>query len=141
MDVNYTLVFVATIVQFVLGALWYSPLLFGKMWMQIMECTNLSKEELKRMQKEMMPFYTLQFFLAFITTFTLAHFLAVGKIADPSYSPYMVAFWIWFGFLAPTGISSVVWANTKKGYWIKQIAIMISMQFIGLMVATGILSM
>jgi hypothetical protein len=135
------LVVVATIAQFILGAVWYSPLLFGKWWMQIMEVGHLSKEELGKMQKAMAPFYALQFFLALITTFVLAHFLSMGKIADPTYSSYMVAFWVWFGFLAPMSISSVIWANTKKRYWMKQIGIMLGMQLIGIMLATWILSM
>jgi hypothetical protein len=73
MDVNYTLIIVASIAQFILGALWYSPLLFGKWWMQIMECTHLSKEELKKMQAKMTPFYGLQFLLTILFTWELAH--------------------------------------------------------------------
>ena len=79
LEVNYTLILAATVVQFVLGALWYSPLMFGKIWMQVMEMGNKSKEELAKLQKEMAPFYALQFVLAFITTFCLAQVLEEAK--------------------------------------------------------------
>ena len=114
LEVNYTLILAATVVQFVLGALWYSPLMFGKMWMQVMEMGNKSKEELAKLQKEMAPFYALQFVLAFITTFCLAQVLEMGKIVDANYSVYMGAFWTWFGFIATTQVSAVIWGNTKK---------------------------
>lgn len=130
------LIVVATLVQFVLGALWYSPLLFGKIWMQIMEVTQMSKEQMQKMQKEMMPFYALQFFLTLFSTFSLVN-LAVFT----PFSLYHVAFWIWLGFIVPTQIAGVIWGNTKKRFWLKQTLIMITYQLVGIMIAAFILSM
>lgn len=137
MAVNYTLVVVASIAQFILGGLWYSPLMFGKWWMQIMECTNMPPDELKRMQKAMMPFYGLQFFLTLFTTVSFANLLPYIS----AFGAYHVAFWIWIGFMAPVQIASVVWANTKRKFWIKQIFITLSSQFVGAMLMAFILSM
>lgn len=141
MEINYTLIILATVVQFILGALWYSPLMFGKWWMQIMEATNLSKEELGKMQKEMAPFYGVQILLTLIFTFVLAMFVHYLKMANVGFHAYGVAGWIWLGFVAPTQISCVIWANTKKKFWAKQIFVMISYQLIGLMITAFILSM
>lgn len=135
-QVNYGLIILATIAQFILGALWYSPLMFGKWWMEIMECTNLKKDELKKMQKEMAPFYGLQLLLTLFTTVSFANLLPYIN----GFSIYHVAFWIWIGFMAPIQIASVVWANTKKKYWLKQIFVMLSMQLAGMMLASLILS-
>jgi hypothetical protein len=140
-ELNYTLITAAAIVQFILGALWYSPLIFGKWWMQIMDMSHMSKEELAQMEKEMIPFYALQFVTTLITTFCLANVLAFGLMANPDYSVYGAAFWTWFGFIAMTQISSVIWGNTKKKHWCKQLFVMLSMQFVGIMLATFILSM
>ncbi len=137
MTVSYTLIVVATIAQFILGALWYSPLLFGKWWMEIMECTNVPPEELKKMQKAMMPYYALQLFLTFFTTVSFANLMPYID----SFSIYHVGFWLWIGFIAPTQIACVVWTNTKQKFWAKQIFVMISYQFVGLMLASWILSM
>lgn len=137
MEVNYTLIAVATIVQFVLGGLWYSPLMFGKIWMEIMECTNIPPEELKKMQKEMMPFYGLQLLLTLVTTISFANLVPYID----SFSIYHIAFWIWIGFIVPTQIASVVWANTERKFWLKQILVMISYQLVAIMIASWILSM
>ncbi len=136
-EVNYTLIILATLAQFILGALWYSPLMFGKWWMEIMECTSMKPDELKKMQKEMAPFYGLQLFLTFFTTTSFANLFPYIS----GLSIYHVAFWIWLGFIAPILIAAVVWANTKKRYWLKQIFVMLSMQLAGIMVASFILSL
>ena len=135
MNIN-VLVLLATIAQFILGALWYSPLMFGKWWMQIMEATNISKEELKKMQKAMAPFYALQFFLTLFSTFALVN----GMPFIAGLTIYNVSFLILLGLMVPVSISSVLWGNTKKKYWLKQIFVMISMQITGLMLASFILS-
>jgi len=130
------LVFVATIAQFILGGLWYSPLLFGKWWMQIMECEGLPKEELQKMQKSMMPFYALQFALTLFTTVSFAHLLPYVS----GLGIYHIAFWIWIGFIAPVQIACVVWANTKKQFWCKQIFVMLSFQLTSMMLMAWVLS-
>ena len=107
MEVDYTLVGLATLAQFIAGALWYSPLIFGKWWMEIMESANMSKEELQKMQKEMMPFYGLQFLLTLFSTFALANFMAYAT----NLGIYHAAFWIWIGFMGPLQSFSVIWAN------------------------------
>ncbi len=135
-DINYTLVFVATIAQFILGAVWYSPLLFGKWWMQIMESTD-SPEEMKRKNKAMMPFYGLQLLLTLFTTINLATLI----VLIPQYSAYSLAFHILLGFIVPTQIGAVIWANTKKKFWLKQIFIMVAYSFVGIMLAAWILGM
>ena len=130
------LIIVASIAQFILGALWYSPIIFGKWWMEIMEVNNISREKLQEMQKKMAPFYALQFFLTVFSTFAL-----VNLAAATSFSLYHVAFWIWISFIVPTQISTVLWGNTKKRFWAKQIFVMASYQIVGLMLAAWILSM
>lgn len=137
MEVNYMLVLGATVAQFVLGAVWYSPLMFGKWWMQIMEATNLLPEELKRLQKEMMPFYGLQLFLTLFTTFAFANFMVYASQIDI----YKTAWWIWIGFIAPVQISTVIWGNTKKQFWKKQMFVMLSNQLVSMMLLAWILSM
>lgn len=136
-EINYVLILAATVAQFILGAVWYSPLLFGRWWMQIMECDNMPKEELQKMQKAMMPYYGLQFFLTLFTTFAFANFMVYAS----ALGIYHTAFWIWIGFMVPLQISSVVWANTKQKFWAKQIFVMVTMQLVGIMLAAWILSL
>ena len=137
MDVNYTLVIIATIAQFILGALWYSPLMFGKWWMQIMEVTNIAPEDLKRMQKAMGPFYALQLFLTLFTTISFANLMPYIT----AFSAYHVAFWLWIGFVAPTQIGTVLWGRTQKKFWVKQIFTMLSYSLVGMMLMAFVLGM
>ena len=47
-NINYIAVFVAAVVYYIGGALWYSPLLFGKTWMGLV---GLNEEEIKEERK------------------------------------------------------------------------------------------
>jgi hypothetical protein len=114
--------------------------MFGKVWMQIMEVTNKTKEELAKMEKEMIPFYILQFVLTIIFTLNLAGTYDIMLKGDPACSVYAAAAGLWFGIIVPIQISGIIWGNTKKKYWCKQIAVMTGMQFVGIMVAAFVLS-
>ena len=134
-QINFISVLIATIAQFILGALWYSPILFGKTWMKIMGGDLLSKEEISKMQKSMTLFYLLQLFLTLVTTFVFANAIAV----DPFKMPFALAFWIWIGYMVPIQIGSVIWGKTERKYWVKQSLIMIGYQFVAIMLAAAIL--
>ncbi len=138
MQINFTLIILATVAQFTLGALWYSPVLFGNTWMKIMGAEKYTKEEIAKMQKEMAPFYFLQIFLSLVTTFVLANNLSFGNLFGAS--AYFYAFFMWLGYIAPIQVGSVIWGSTSKKFWTKQILIMISYQFIAIMLATFILT-
>jgi hypothetical protein len=136
---NIGLLLLATILQFILGALWYSPLLFGNFWMKVMGAEKYTKEELQKMQKEMMPFYLLQLVLTLITTFVLANNLSFNNLTGVA--AYGYAFFMWFGYIAPVQIGTVIWGKTEKKFWLKQSLVMISYSFVGIMLATLILTM
>jgi hypothetical protein len=135
---NFGLILLASFLQFILGALWYSPLMFGKWWMQIMEVTHLGKEELQKMQKEMLPFYGLQFVLTLVTNFVLYNNLVFNNLSGGA--AYGYAFFMWMGYIAPIIVQTVIWGNTKKKYWVKQLFVSLSFQFVAIMLATLILT-
>lgn len=137
MTVNYMWVVVAAIAQFILGGVWYSPLMFGKWWMQIMEMTHATPEELKKMQASMAPFYGVQFLLSLFTTISFANLLPYVTYLSPMH----LAFWLWIGFIAPVQIGTVIWGKTKKQYWAKQIFVMLSYQFVGIMLMAWIVTL
>ncbi|RPI66461.1 MAG: DUF1761 family protein [Ignavibacteriales bacterium] len=47
-EINYLAVFVSAVIIFLLGGLWYSPVLFAKPWMSVI---NKTEEELKKNEK------------------------------------------------------------------------------------------
>jgi high-affinity K+ transport system ATPase subunit B len=133
---NYTLIIIATLAQFILGGLWYSPLMFGKWWMEVMGVESCSKEEMQKMQKSMGAFYALQIFLTLVSTIVFAMFIN----SMPDYSPYMTALFVLVGFIIPTQIAGVIWGNTPKTVWSKQIFVMAAYQFVAIMITSFILS-
>lgn len=137
---NYLLISIAVIAQFALGAVWYSPFLFGNIWMKIVGAENCTKEEIQKMQKSMMPFYLLQLLLTVIFTNFLAVFIHYTSLANVGLGAYGTALLIWFAFIVPTQISSVIWAGSKKELWLKQILIMTGNQLVGILLATFIIS-
>lgn len=74
LTVNHLAVFAAALSTFLLGGLWYSPILFGKTWQRE---NKLSDEDLKRGNQG--KIFGLSFIFAVIMSYNLAFFLG-----DPS---------------------------------------------------------
>ncbi|WP_234571511.1 DUF1761 domain-containing protein [Rhodohalobacter sp. 614A] len=70
-SLNWLSILVATVVYFVLGALWYSPVLFGNIWMKL---RNLDKET---MEQPNPVIYLYSVILQFIGVISLAMFITV----------------------------------------------------------------
>jgi len=68
---NYLAILVATVSTFLLGGLWYSPALFGRMWMQEMGWTEESCKNAGGTAR----IFGLSFVLELIMAFNLAAFL------------------------------------------------------------------
>ena len=69
-EINWIAVLVATISSFALGALWYSPALFGKAWQREV---GLTDEQLAKGNKARI--FGLTFVLAFLAAWNFANFL------------------------------------------------------------------
>jgi len=69
-EINWLAVVVAAIACFLLGGLWYSPVLFGKAWQRE---TGLTDEKLKNGNMAMI--FGLSFVLAFLAAWNFANFL------------------------------------------------------------------
>ena len=72
-NLNWLAVIAASVSAFVLGGLWYSPLLFSKRWMKE---TGISEEQTKK--ANMTRIFSLAFVLAFSAAFFLAMFIGPG---------------------------------------------------------------
>jgi hypothetical protein len=107
-SVNYLAVLVATVVQMIVGGLWYSPLLFGKMWIKLSGLSQKQLEECKK--KGMGKSYALMFLGALVMNYVLAHFVAYTGATTFTLG-MQTGFWIWLGFLATTTMGMVLWDN------------------------------
>jgi hypothetical protein len=69
-EINWLAVIVAAVASFLLGGLWYSPVMFGKVWQRE---AGLSDEQLK--QGNMAKIFGLSLILAFLAAWNFANFL------------------------------------------------------------------
>ena len=70
-SINYLAVVVAALATFILGGLWYSPMLFGKAWMRV---NNFTEEDLQTFSKARM--FGWSFVFSLVMALNLAMFLA-----------------------------------------------------------------
>jgi len=96
-NVNYWAVLVAGVVYFVLGGLWYSPILFAKPWMAALGKTA----EQIRQQGGAVGAYVISFIGSLISAFVLAMFVRMQAPASLQ-SGLTTGFFVWFGFVATT---------------------------------------
>ncbi|MGV7928877.1 MAG: DUF1761 domain-containing protein [Spirochaetota bacterium] len=91
-DINHLAVIAAAIVSMAIGAIWYSPFIFGKVWMIQ---SGLRPEDMKGKGRAM----TIAAVSALVAAYVLAHFMALLDVQSPSRG-LVVAFWVWLGFVA-----------------------------------------
>lgn len=95
-NLNWLAIVVAAASAFILGSLWYSPILFAKRWMKE---SGVTEEDTKN--ANMGKLFSLAFILSFIASFFLAMFIGPGAGA---------AFGALAGFMAGLG-----WVFTFMG--------------------------
>jgi len=115
MKIKYPAVIVATLVHFILGGLWYSPLLFGNKFLQIIGWTpqQLEQMQTKGPAKELI----VAFVTSLILVYVLAHFVQYTK-ATNAMAGIQTAFWLWLGFIATTNIATVLFEQRPLGLYL-----------------------
>src|SRR5467141_2877330 len=113
--VNYIAVLVAAIVVFVLGWLWYSPLLFYKPWMRAR-----GLDPVAAMAGAKMPGGKLlvELVRCLLLAYVIARFVALLGIAS-FFGAVHFGLFLWIGFPVNILTGSVLWENT----WVKGAAI------------------
>lgn len=136
MQINYLAILVASLLQFVFGAIWYTPV-FGRLWGKIHGFDQHSKEKQQEMMKSMGPLLAMQFVVTVVTTVVLAVLFA-GTSAI--WSPYAMAALCWLGFMVPAQVSAVLFGGTEPRWIVTKILIMTGGGLGCLMIAAAILS-
>jgi len=108
-NINYLAVLVAALSTFILGGLWYSPMLFGKPWMR---ANNFSDAELQTFSKARM--FGWSFVFSLVMALNLAMFLA-GPTTDVTWG--MIAGGLaGFGWVAMAVAIISVFENKSSAY-------------------------
>ncbi len=112
-SINYLAILVAAIAAMVVGFLWYSPMLFGKVWARL---KGYTEESFKAEQKKMGKLYGLSFLATLLMAYMLSHVMALsnafygyGMLQDGLTS----AFFMWLGFVMPIQFTSQMFGEKK----------------------------
>lgn len=116
--VNYLAVFAAAVVMFILGGLWYSPVLFAKKWIALQGRTE-EQERAQAAAANMPLMYTSAFVCALITAIVMAHIMAHMASIMPTGAVHgaFFGFMAWLGFAAPTSYATALFSGKPKQLW------------------------
>jgi uncharacterized membrane protein YagU involved in acid resistance len=103
-SINYLAVLVAAIANMALGALWYSPIAFGKQWMALAGVTEA------QVKARMIQALAVDFVGSLIMAFVLAHVVRYYGAAT-LVSGAVAGFWMWLAFIAMTTLSQIIYEN------------------------------
>lgn len=117
--INYLAVFVAAIVIFVVGGLWYSPLLFAKRWIALQGRT----EEQMRAQaaaSNMPMMYLAALICAFIQAWVMAMVVGhMSQVAEMGIAHAAIfSALLWLGFAATTSYATALFSGKPKQLWL-----------------------
>jgi hypothetical protein len=112
MQINWLAVVIAGVVAYGVGMLWYSPWLFGKLWM---EMSGLDPKKLKQDKGDMNMGLLLGagVLAALLIAFTLEMFFKMYAIQTMTVG-LIFTFWCWLGFVATVTLYPVLYE--KKSF-------------------------
>lgn len=113
-EVNYLAVLVAAVATFVLGALWYSPLLFAKPWMRM---HGYTEEKLKSMQKEAGKAYAVSIVAYLVMAYVLAILVSWTGVQGASGGACLGSL-CWLGFAATIGLTALMFSDKPLGTYL-----------------------
>ena len=113
LHINILAVIVAGIATFAIGALWYSPLLFGKHWM---EFNAVTPEKAEAMRKNAPKLYGLSFVCYLVMAAMFAILLRMTHV-DRIVGGAKLGFLLWLGFVATVGLTASLYGGrSMKAY-------------------------
>lgn len=110
---NYTALIVAAVVSFIIGAIWYSPMLFGKVWMKAS-----GMHEGANKGGNMAGMFVLQFIFGLIQVWALAWLLRMQGVITMQ-SALLTGLVIWGGFVLMNAWGAQLWeTKSHTAMWI-----------------------
>jgi len=106
-NVNYIAVILSALAYYAGGALWYSPLLFGKSWM---EAVGLTEDKIKEQRKNAWKSYITAIAGALLISYGIARvemYMGVNSIGGGMH----MGFWSWLCFVVTTAATNNAFAG------------------------------
>jgi hypothetical protein len=119
MKINYAAIASSAFLYWVLGGLWYSPLLFGGKFIEIM---RWSPEQVARIQAEGAGAQlVLAFVGSLVAAYVLAHVVRYTS-AETAAGGAKTGLWLWLGFVVTTNLNTVFFEFRPPGLFLINIA-------------------
>ena len=109
--INWMAVVVAALVAMAIGAIWYSPPIFGKRWM------GLLHKNQKSLSKGGVQAYVAVGIILLIESYVLAHIVSYSG-AVSAFEGAQTGFWVWLGFAAAASLLTYVIERRSKKLWL-----------------------
>ncbi len=132
---NFLIIFISAFIPLIVGALWYSRSLFGKLWMR---AQNLTPEDQERMSRQSM---LSKMAISYVAYLLMAYALSilVQYLVIASLVPALVlGSLVWLGFVIPVGISNTVWSPLEKAwtlFWVNTSYMLVSILLVSVVIA------
>lgn len=122
-SINYVAILVAGIAAMVVGAVWYSPMLFAKAWMKALgrDMDKMSKEDMMEMRKKGGPGYLVAFLTLLVIGYVMSIFMITAANASGMHGATFgasIGFWAWLGFVATTFLSMAMFEGRPKALYL-----------------------
>ena len=115
MRINYPAVFASAAGYWVLGALWYSPLLFARPFVAL---KGYTPEQLAAAQAQgHAGEIGLAFLSSLVLAYVLAHFVKFTG-AETAGTGMQTGFWLWLGFVVTTNLETVIFEGRPLGLYL-----------------------
>jgi hypothetical protein len=115
MRINYPAVFVSALAYWVLGAVWYSPLLFERPFVALKGWTPEQAEAVRAASHA--GEIGLALLVSLVTSYVLAHFVRFTG-AETARTGALAGFWLWLGFVVTTNLSTVLFEGRPAGLYL-----------------------
>ncbi len=128
-DINYVAVIIAAAANMVLGAVWYSPVLFAKQWMELTGRKDMNPAEGATVG------YIIAAAASLVSAYVLAHFVVYTNAKDWM-GGAVTGFWVWLGFVLTSHATHYMFEGRRK----QLLAINVGYTLVGLVVMGAILA-
>jgi hypothetical protein len=136
--INYLAVAFCTLINMILGGLWYSPFLFGTTWAKLMGLDLNKMQNDPQVQKQAQKGYIVCSFCHLLMVIVMAHFIQYIHVSGSWTDGLKIGFLCWLGFTLTTMLPNHIFSKTNFSWAVT--AINIGYPMIGLSTAGAILA-
>ena len=127
LDVTFFPILIASVANMIIGFVWYSPYVFGSVWMRLSGVTP----EMVESGRRRMPMVLFVAFLAGVVMAYVMNYFGRAWFVTDTIGALELAFWLWIGFVAPVMLGTVLWEQKSfmlylinAAYWLFAMVVM-----------------